>query len=247
MSSRHRSPILPDADPDDIAFRREGIHRLDTGVRVGEEWLLDHRLPTHTACWLPTVLALVERVPRATLPDSVWVSVNADSGLLAHIQLEPAWEILSRRCWETGRPLVIEWTEKACSGEMAEKATNLLSRLQHRYGLAVAIDDMGSPGMDGFWRLSRVEPQWVKIDGPWFRRAVSGDARQREGIAIAIELVRRLGAETIVEWIETPEDRLLAQSLGARFGQGFLWSKERKDHVFAEPKRTGMFAAAVAR
>ncbi len=247
MSRKHRSPILPDANPCDIAFRREGIHCLNTGDRVGEEWLLDHPLPTCTNDWLLVVLALIEKVPPAILPESIWISVNADSDLLAHQPMEPAWEILSRRCWEAGRPLVIEWTERNCGGAIAEKAVDVLAQLQRRYGLSVAVDDMGSPGMDGFWRLSRVEPQWVKIDGPWFRRAVSGDARQREGIAIAIELVRRLGAETIVEWIETPEDRLLAQSLGARFGQGFLWSKERKDHVFAEPKRTGMFAAAVAR
>lgn len=214
-------PIPNDAEVDDIAFRREPIVCSQDGIVAGEEWLLDHPLPhgRHSA-WLRVLMSMAEKVPMATLPGkNRWIAVNANSEHLANRHFQPVWISLARRCAENSLGLVIEWTENQ---PVLLEGFQFMDGLRREYGVQISIDDVGSSGADGLWRMTQSAPDWVKIDGEFFHRALH-DAWARDVIAEIVRLARLRGARSIIEWIETPDQLAFAKGIGCEYGQGFLW------------------------
>jgi EAL domain-containing protein (putative c-di-GMP-specific phosphodiesterase class I) len=224
-------PIPNDAEVDDIAFRREPIVCLQDGIVAGEEWLLDHPLPNgrHSA-WMMVLMALAEKVPMASLPQgNRWVAVNANSEHLVNRHFQPIWRSLARRCTENGIGLIIEWTENP---PVSTECFQFLSSLRLDYDVQISIDDVGSSGADGLWRMTQSAPDWIKIDGAFFQRALH-DAWARDAIAEIVRLARLRGARCIAEWIETPEQLAFAKGLGCEYGQGFLWRDQPPSQAIA--------------
>jgi EAL domain-containing protein (putative c-di-GMP-specific phosphodiesterase class I) len=220
-----RSPV-PE-EPDEVAFRREPIFRLLDGEIVGEEWLLDHRLPKDTLGWLPVYQALCERVPHACVPSDRCITVNAASWQLAHRHFQPLWRSLARRAYERGRKLAIEWVE--CS-DSPEDGLPFLESLRTELGVSVFVDDVGSAGLDGIWRMAALQPDTIKLDGTAFQRAQS-DPWQRELLAGIVATASGRGIPTVAEWIETQQQRDFAVQLGAQYGQGF-WFRDLKNKEY---------------
>jgi len=213
-------PIPKHPDIEDIAFRREPIICLESDIIIGEEWLLDHPIPQgHSSTWLSVLMATAQQVPQAQLAKNRWVAVNARSSHLANHQMQPLWTSLAKRCAEAGRALVIEWTE---SQPVLLESFHFLDGLRRDYGVQIAIDDVGSAGADGIWRMTQAAPDWIKIDGEFFHRALR-DYWARDALAEIVRLARLRGARSIIEWIETPEHLAFAKGLGGEYGQGFLW------------------------
>ena len=212
-----RSPV-PE-NPDEIAFRREPLFRLLDGEIVGEEWLLDHRSPQEALGWLPVYQALCERVPLACVPVGRCITVNATSRQLAHRHFQPLWWSLARRTREGGRRLVIEWVE--CPDSPGEGLL-FLERLRTELGVSVFVDDVGSAGLDGIWRMAAIQPDGIKLDGRAFQKA-HRDPWQRDLLAGVVATARNRGIPTVAEWIETQEQRDFAVQLGAQYGQGFWY------------------------
>jgi EAL domain-containing protein (putative c-di-GMP-specific phosphodiesterase class I) len=210
-------------DPSSVAFRREPIVRLRDGAILGEEWLLDHRpLPDRKKDWLVVVMAMVEKVPVAKTPDDRFISVNADTGQLSCSHFQPLWVALARRCRETHRRLVIEWTESA--KVISRDAVNLLACLREDLGVEIAIDDVGSAGLDSLWRITQIRPDWIKVDGNFFHRALT-DPFTRDGLRRIVDMANENRIGCIVEWIESAEHGDAASEYGVEYGQGFWWTK----------------------
>ena len=219
-----RQPIHENDGPEEIAFRREAVVRLQDCAVVGEEWLLDHILPEKIANWLVVVMAMTDRVPSAKVLPGNWIAVNANADQLTNRYFQPLWYSLARRCVQSGKQLVLEWTEYA-PGDPS--AALLLDSLKNEFGVQISIDDVGSPGADGLWRMASVQVDWIKIDGALFQRAAR-DSWVQDTLCGLIEAAKTRSIQTIIEWIETPEHLALAKAMGATHGQGFFFSAQPK-------------------
>lgn len=113
----------------------------------------------------------------------------------------------------------VEITEEVLLSNRYSSAVESIERLR-RSGVKVAFDDFGT-GYASLTHLCDFPVDIIKID----RSFVLGLERQSRKKAIAasiIDLARSLDLEVVAEGIETKAQRDIVQSLGCRFGQGFL-------------------------
>src|SRR4029079_14176526 len=120
--------------------------------------------------------------------------------------------------------------------ELTERETvDDLARLRHNVGLAreagfrVAADDVGA-GNAGLRLLSQFQFDVVKID----LSLVQGGRRGDQTLSVLGSLVQmadRLGAMTIAEGVETPEQLRTIRELGITAGQGYLLGRPGPEHA----------------
>ena len=228
-----RIPVQHDTCPSDVAFRLETIVSLANASVECREWLLDHHaLPENPAGWLPVYLAMADHVPRS----SFWpTAINVTSQLLTDKATGPLIRVLCRRMQDERKKLVLEWTEDTGGNHHThQKAADLLLRLRETFGIQISIDDAGSPGLDAIWRIMHTNPDWVKIDGALFHRALSGNAWSESARICIIHLLKtakRHRAKTVIEWIETQEQLDKALAYGAEYGQGYFFDYLSKEEL----------------
>lgn len=113
--------------------------------------------------------------------------------------------------------VVIEINESAVSEEklLAEAIANYRER-----GYKIAIDDFGKEhsNLERLWTLS---PEYVKLDGGIIQQAEVNSRLQRI-LPKLVEIIRELGAEVVVEGIETRSQLELARHAGVHLVQGYL-------------------------
>lgn len=112
--------------------------------------------------------------------------------------------------------LVCEVTER-CASDEGELAT--IVNAVRDLGIGIAIDDYGA-GESRLERVRRLEPDYIKLDGRWFRDlsiVPSGSRLLRSLIAG----FRDMGVMVLVEGIETGEQLEAALDSGANYFQGF--------------------------
>src|SRR5690606_35905206 len=115
------------------------------------------------------------------------------------------------------RFLVCEVTESPA----LDRATFVrLAAEMRRLGMRLAIDDFGS-GDSTLERVELLEPDFVKIDGAWFRRLVQTPGAARL-LANLVDGFHRGGASVLVEGIETSAQLRAALDAGADCVQGYL-------------------------
>jgi EAL domain-containing protein (putative c-di-GMP-specific phosphodiesterase class I) len=113
--------------------------------------------------------------------------------------------------------VVIEIHEGAVSDEklLAAAIANYRDR-----GYKIAIDDFGKEhsNLERLWTLS---PEYVKLDGAIIQQAMENPRLQRI-LPKLVEIIRDLGAEVIIEGVETQEQLELARLSGVHLIQGYL-------------------------
>lgn len=113
--------------------------------------------------------------------------------------------------------VVIEINESAVSEEklLAAAIANYRER-----GYKIAIDDFGKEhsNLERLWTLS---PEYVKLDGGIIQQAEVNSRLQRI-LPKLVEIIRELGAEVIVEGVETQSQLELAKHAGVHLVQGYL-------------------------
>ncbi len=115
------------------------------------------------------------------------------------------------------RQVVIEINESAVEDERLLSAA--IANYRER-GYHIAIDDFGKQhsNLERLWTLS---PEYVKLDGGVIQTAESNDRLQRI-LPKLVELIRELGAEIVIEGVETRAQLELAQHAGVHLVQGYL-------------------------
>ena len=116
--------------------------------------------------------------------------------------------------------LVLEITESAVV-EDAEAVAASLEAL-HALGVRLAVDDFGT-GYSSLLYLRRYPVSALKLD----RAFVAGLTTNADDEAICgsvVRLARAVGATSIAEGVETPEQYAALRGLDCELGQGFLWS-----------------------
>ena len=116
------------------------------------------------------------------------------------------------------RVLCFEITETAAVTNLVE-ATVFLDAMRQR-GIRIALDDFGA-GMSSFGYLKNFNVDFLKIDGQ-FVRGVTSDPLDLVSVRSFCDVARVLGIQTIAEYVEREEQRVILQELGVDFAQGFL-------------------------
>lgn len=137
---------------------------------------------------------------------------------------EPWWEGIFD-CL-TSRPsvaerLTFEITETGTFPQPS-RAVDFAARI-HELGCRIAIDDFGV-GRESLANLFDLKPDIVKLDASFLWRARSSIAA-RGLLKSLILMAKGIGCIVIVEGVETPEDKEIANSLGVGWLQGFYIAK----------------------
>jgi len=153
--------------------------------------------------------------------DGLTMSVNVSAvqlckpGFLVDLT-KMAGEAKSRRY-----TLCIEITETAIMADR-DKALVALSAARE-LGVCVALDDFGT-GQSSLSYLAGFPIDVIKIDQS-FVAAVDCDATARALVGAIVHLASSLGAATIAEGIETPEQLRVLLDLGCDVGQGYYFGR----------------------
>ncbi|HEY8118926.1 MAG TPA: EAL domain-containing protein [Methylophilaceae bacterium] len=120
----------------------------------------------------------------------------------------------------TTNRVVIEIQESVVDQDkqLAEAVENYRERGYH-----IAIDDFGRKhsNLDRLWKLS---PEFVKLDLGIIQQA-EHDARVRKVLPSLVNIIRDLGAQPVIEGIETQTQLDIAIQSGSTLLQGFLLGK----------------------
>lgn len=166
----------------------------------------------------------------AELPSSFRVAVNlsvpelADPDVAATFCDGPLTPWLDR--------LAVEVTEGVMLSDHV-RAVHHVAQLRSA-GAVIALDDFGS-GFANVEALASLEPEVIKVDGAFTRRAGRGDASGTAFLRAALAIGDAIGARVLAEGIETREELRIVRDLGIELGQGHLLGSPRAGLVAGEP------------
>ncbi len=153
--------------------------------------------------------------------NSLRICVNLSARQFAREGLADHVEELLRRSGVSSRQLGLEMTESSLIPD-APTAMEVLGSLR-RLGVSLLMDDFGT-GYSSLNHLHKFPFDVLKIDRSFVARMTEGD-QPLQIVRTIIELARVLGMSVVAEGIETPEQDVMLQQLGCRYGQGFLYAK----------------------
>lgn len=153
-----------------------------------------------------------------------WIHRFTESGELYTLSLIDKYHIDPRR-------IVIEITEESFSGSMDE--LRAVVDMYRSRGCLIAIDDVGR-GFSNTDRIALIQPNILKLDINMIKKSASHDG-YLGALRSFSALAEQIGASLLAEGIETVQDLARAIEAGARYVQGFLFSRAEPD--FQEPSR----------
>lgn len=107
----------------------------------------------------------------------------------------------------------------------AEKIASL-----RELGFKISLDDFGR-GYSNLTRLTELEFDVIKIDGPLVRNAVE-DERARVVVEATLNMAQGLGCSVVAEGVETEVEAQLMRAMGCDFLQGYLFAKPMPEQSF---------------
>jgi diguanylate cyclase (GGDEF)-like protein/PAS domain S-box-containing protein/excisionase family DNA binding protein len=143
---------------------------------------------------------------RVSIADPHWV--RRFMSLLNRTQVDPT-------------QLVFEITETAAMSEI-DVTLSFIKKLKEM-GSRFALDDFGA-GFSSFYYLKRFEVDYLKIDGG-FIRDLASDEGSRLFVRALNDVAKGLSKQVVAEWVESPEALTLLKSMGAQYGQGYIFRK----------------------
>lgn len=119
------------------------------------------------------------------------------------------------------RRVVLEITERAPLGHLAP----ISARVSELRGLGyrLAVDDLGA-GYAGLSALLQLDPEVVKLD-MGLVRGVDRDGARQHVIGSMVKLCTDLHMETVIEGVQTAEERDTLVGLGCNLLQGYLFGR----------------------
>lgn len=98
------------------------------------------------------------------------------------------------------------------------KVERFISEIR-RYGAKIAFDDFGS-GYSNFKYLTKIKPDFLKIDGSLIQD-IDIDSNSKLVVESIVDFARKLGVQTIAEFVHTSPVLDVVKSVGIDFSQGF--------------------------
>jgi EAL domain-containing protein (putative c-di-GMP-specific phosphodiesterase class I) len=173
--------------------------------KLGLVRMLDYRmveLAVEALGNAPALSVSVNVSPASTLDPT------RSSGLAAMLRATPG----------TAERLIVEITETAAIQDL-DDTRGFVRRLKD-IGCRIAIDDFGA-GHTSFRNLRRLGADIVKIDGEFVQNIVKSE-EDRAFVHTLIDLSRRLGHQTVAEWVQDEEAARLLAGWGCDYLQGAL-------------------------
>lgn len=156
------------------------------------------------------------------------IHVNFSPVQLASVDLAAVLRDMAR-AHDVEGILVCEITENMLfsSGENADTTLRHFAAM----GIPVELDDFGT-GFASLSHLIDLPLYGLKIDRSFCLRCTE-DPKALAVVAGLLDLARHLGLHVVAEGVETPEQRALLQTLGARTAQGYLFDRALDLDIFA--------------
>lgn len=158
----------------------------------------------------------------ATWPESVRVAVNVSAMQFANADFLATVKAALDESGLAADRLELELTESVLLGD--SEVTAGLFRALKSMGVRLALDDFGT-GFSSLSYLRSAPFDKIKVDRSFVDSATKADQNSVKIIAAIIGLADALGMETTVEGVEAFDQLELVISKGAKFVQGFLYSR----------------------
>ncbi len=178
-----------------------------------------------------TACRAVQRLIESGANPSPFIAVNVSAGQLNHPGLI---ERIVARVEAAGLPqgsLKVEITE---SQALDYESVAALIALCHRHGIKVALDDFGT-GYSNLTHLHKLAFDTVKVDQA-FTRSMLVDRRSMALVEAIVAMGKAIGAQIVVEGIETEAMLDVLRQLDCDFAQGYLIGKPQTlDELLSNP------------
>lgn len=99
-------------------------------------------------------------------------------------------------------------------------------------GFAISLDDFGT-GYSSMAYLSQLDIDEVKVD-MIFVKNIQNNSTNQAIVKTLISMAETLGAQVVIEGIETSEELEVIRRLGGSIGQGYFWSPAIAAHDFEQ-------------
>lgn len=157
---------------------------------------------------------------KGKMSDDFMMSINISGRQFTHSDFVNNLEDLREKHDLQTQNIKLEMTERIMmDGAIALDALNQCRSL----GYAISIDDFGT-GFSGLQYLTQMPISFLKIDRSFVMKILS-DPKSKAVVSSIIHLAHAMDIEVIAEGIEHHEEALVLETLGARYGQGYLFSK----------------------
>lgn len=212
------------ATPSNLCIAYQPVVDLDTGAAVGFEAL--SRFPEHYGLAPRQWFDIARRLGRslslevAALTRALAEANAMTPGSFIAVNLSPLAAMdasTQAMLLDHAGPLVVEITEYE---PFPDDLAAALKPLRDK-GIRLAIDDAGA-GFASFTQMLRIRPDIIKIDGG-LTAGIADDPVKRALVSAVVRLADELGAVTVAEAVEEPEQARVLGQLGVRLGQGFLF------------------------
>jgi diguanylate cyclase (GGDEF)-like protein len=216
-----------------IVLSYEPIVAVTTRQPALYECLMRIRQPDGTLLPTSEVMALAERLGHVRLLDHRILELVLDElikapalkvsmNISAASTVDPDWwsslNAMLRFHHGVGERLTIEITESAAIQDLDE-TRGFVTRVRD-LGCRIAIDDFGA-GYTSFRNLRKLGVDMVKIDGA-FVQNIRRSKDDRVFVHALIDLSRKLGLETVAEWVQDEEAAAMLADWGCNYLQGAL-------------------------
>jgi diguanylate cyclase (GGDEF)-like protein len=194
--------------------------------RLGLVRLLDHRvleLVLDELLAAPNLKASLNVSAASTVDPDWWAALGAM--LRAHTGL--------------GERLTVEITETTAIQDIDE-TRGFVARVKD-LGCRIAIDDFGA-GYTSFRNLRKLGVDIVKIDGA-FVQNLRWSEDDRTFVHTLIDLARRLGLETVAEWVQDEEAAAILAEWGCDYLQGALVGLASTERPWLQARDTAAASA----
>ena len=114
--------------------------------------------------------------------------------------------------------ICIEVTEMVALGELGASST-WIAELRER-GLKMALDDFGS-GFASYAYLRKLPLDLLKIDGSFISN-IENDPINQAMVRSMVQIARKLGLQTVAEFVESQASQDCLQQLGIDYAQGYF-------------------------
>lgn len=152
-------------------------------------------------------------------PSAVQVAVNCSLVQLRHHQASVATARALDRSGLNPDRLTVEITEMAVADDQAnEDLRNLV-----RHGVHLAVDDVGT-SWSTLENLRRFSIETAKIDRSFISALEPHEGMNRAIVQAIVQVCHSMAMATVAEGVETAEQVVVLQALGADVAQGFFFA-----------------------
>jgi EAL domain-containing protein (putative c-di-GMP-specific phosphodiesterase class I) len=169
-----------------------------------------------------TLKAVEQAYPKLALTGGEAISINLSAQTVGndHKFFFAAIELLLPKLKEANFSLIFELTETSVFDNQIDLTMGLFGLRQR--GAKLAIDDFGT-GKTSLSVISSLPTDFVKLDGSLI--AVEKPELRRGLLELGVKFAELVGAEVIVEKVETEAELEFAREVGAKFAQGWLYGQ----------------------